>query len=201
MKRLFFCITMISLLLTGCGNYTSSDTGTIKPMSLSKEQEKIVGLLSAQQEILLFDYDSKREYTHFEVWVEIYRNGELVEPKAATLALRNEPKRWNGQLAVVINDNPDYQWILASWQDGVHASTVSERTKLYSSDGGKVFGPITEPAAIEEGKEILLYSALFSMSDGMSFYNGQKYLEQPELLKEYPYAHLIKCKFYNGAKN
>lgn len=198
MRKSILYVMVLLIFLTGC---STSSSDVIKSKKLNKDQQEIVNLLSAQQEILLFDYSTKNPYRNFDVWVEIYRNGELVEPKAATLALRNEPKRWNGQLAVVINDNPDYQWILASWQDGVHASTVSERTKLYSSDGGKVFGPITEPAAIEEGKEILLYSALFSMSDGMSFYNGQKYLEQPELLKEYPYAHLIKCKFYNGAKN
>lgn len=87
-----------------------SNSGVIKPMTLSEEQEEIVNLLSGQQEILLFDFDSMQQYTYFEVWVEIYQYGELVEPKAATLSLNDDSKRWSGKLSVSITQNPDYQW-------------------------------------------------------------------------------------------
>ncbi|MEY8353102.1 hypothetical protein AALB39_07030 [Lachnospiraceae bacterium 54-53] len=98
MKRLLFCMTICVFLLTGCGSAVSSAVGTIEPMKLSKDQEEVVSLFSAQQEILLFDYDSKQKYTNFDVWVEIYHNGQLVEPEAAMLSFSDESRRWEGRL-------------------------------------------------------------------------------------------------------
>ncbi len=199
MKKFFLCMAAFILVFTGCSNGMPSTTGMIKPMDLTKEQKEIVDLLSTQQEVLFFDYDSKQEYKHFDVWVEVYQKGELVEPKAAILSLSDELRSWNGQLSVSITQKPDYQWrISTKLKDGGMMSTVSEFSKRYSSGGGQAFGAITQPVDIKENQEILLYSRLFSTSNEVEFYSNQSYLENPELLNGFEYVHLIKCKFYNN---
>lgn len=198
MKKFFLCMAAVILVFTGCSNDMPSAVGMIKPTSLTQEQKEIVDLLSTQQDILFFDYDSKQEYTHFDVWVEIYQKGELVEPKAAILSLSDKPRSWNGQLSIAITQKPDYQWrISTKIKDGGMMSTVSELSKRYSSGGSQAFGYATDPIGIKENQEILLYSRLFSTSDQVEFYSDQTYLENPELFSEFEYVHLIKCKFYN----
>jgi hypothetical protein len=47
-------------------------------------------------------------------------------------------------------------------------------------------------------KEIVLYTALYSDGGIRAMGDLQAYIEQPELLAEYPFAHLIKCRFEQG---
>ncbi|MEG6513116.1 hypothetical protein [Desulforamulus ruminis] len=72
----------------------------------------------------------------------------------------------------------------------------NSETSTYYTSGGRLYGPEANRASIENGKEIVLYRSLFSDKGG-NIYNAQEYAERPELLEEFPYAHIIKCKFYN----
>lgn len=196
MKRIFVCI-MIALLLAGCSSSPPSAAGTVKLVTLTADQEKTITLLPDQHELLLFDYDSKQEYTHFDTWVEIYQKGVLVEPKIASFdMMTDEPRRFQGQLAVNISQIPDFRWQFSAVKEGGIASGAIATSKHYSSDAAQAFGPLIESAVIEDGKEILLYARTFSPTATTKLNIKQSDLEDPEQLKNYTYVHLVKCKFY-----
>lgn len=197
MKRVFLCMIIVALVCTGCKSSAPSSLGMIQPVELSLDQQKVITLLSDQHELLLFDYDSKEEFTHFEVWVEIYKKGELVAARIAPLEMMTtEPSRFQGQLAINISQTPEFRWQISDVKDGGIRSGASETSKLYDAGIAQAYGSMEAPAEIEGGKEILLYSRVFSSSPEFRFINKQTDLEEAEELADYTYAHLIKCKFY-----
>jgi len=56
----------------------------------------------------------------------------------------------------------------------------------------RVFGQMNEPANIEDGKEIIIYSSTFQKTNiALNAYDA-KTLQEHKLLNEYPYVHLVK---------
>lgn len=197
--RVLFLILILPGLLVGCSKEPVREKAEneIRPKELTQEQNDIVKLLTSnQQEILLFDYDTKEEYKSAEVWVETYEDGTLTDCPCSIMSSDDKAKPLHGQLAVQIHRNPNFQWTI-SMDDGgtIRTGYTSGPTNVNPDASGRAFGPINEPITIEDGKEIILYTSIFS-DGGISMYGDQQiYLEQPDRLKDYPYIHIIKCKF------
>lgn len=199
-KRLFSCL-MIIMVVLGLGCSCSSDFGTpknaISPMSLSPEQAEVVSLLNTHnQNIFIFEYKTKDEYNSAEFWVEVYEDGVLVDTPIGVSYYNDDEHQLDGKLAIVItNNNNNYQWMLSARENGVTYSQISE-SSLVSDDilasGSASIGSAVE---IEDGKDIVLYTSMFSNGEIRTYSEQQRYAEEPELLKEYSYAHIIKCKF------
>jgi hypothetical protein len=89
MKRLFSISLMIYSIIAfaSCAIAKPSPSkNVIAPASLSSEQKEIIDLLSARQEALLFDFHTDELYRGFELWVEIYHYGKLIERPAGISA-------------------------------------------------------------------------------------------------------------------
>ena len=177
----------------GCTD--SKPKNNIETMALSEDQKAIVNLISSNdQKIILFDIQTEEIFKHLEFWVETYNNGEIVDAKASSLEMSDPVSAFNGEFAVTINCNPDYQWTLIYGENGVKsASTTSEPNKNYLANSGAM-NYLKMPVEIENGKEIVLYAAFFK-DGGYRDFNDLQLLLDKAYLKDYDYVHLIKCRF------
>lgn len=192
----FLVICMLASSLLGCAKVPVTSKNQIAPMKLTGEQEDIVNLIaSGKQEILLFDYKTEEAFKSVEFWVEIYEYGVLVDQPTDVSSFRGEEKPLDGQLAILITQNPGFQWTFTISENGGRVSHTNEVINTDYETIGRAYGPIDGPVAIEDGKEIVLYTSIFSNSDISTYGDQQIYSEQPELINEYPYVHIIKCKF------
>ena len=57
------------------------------------------------------------------------------------------------------------------------------------------YDPIDSPVEIIPGKEIVLYTSIYSDGDISSYSDKQRYVDELELIQDYPVVHIIKCKF------
>ena len=186
-------VFFISLCLISCKKETANE---IAPKNLTEGQKEIVNLLSTNnQEILLFEYKTEQEYKDVEVWVETYEKGILLNSLTGIKSSNLEKRPLDAQLAVTINQNPNFEWrftVLNS--DGIAVSGTFEQDDS-DYEFARGFGPIDDAVTIESGKEIVLYVSFFSNGELRMYEDFQRYAEQPELLKEYDYAQILKCKF------
>jgi len=192
--------TLFTILLVGCmfgcSNRIVSLKDEIAPKELTDDQKEIVELLLInKQEILFFDYKTQEPYKSAEFWVEIYQEGVLVSRPAGLHRVSNEFEELNGNLAVLITQNPGFQWLF-NMNGASHVNSVP----IFVDDSlARGYVPLGGPIAIQDGKEIVLYISVFSFpKEGamLAMYSDlQRYAGHPELIKDYPYVHLIKCKF------
>lgn len=194
MLFLISVIAAICMVIVGCANRTESSPPQISPMSLSTAQQEIVDLIAhTNQEILLFEYSG--EFSSMEVWVEVYRYGDLVDTFAKLYKLGNvQVPIADGQIAITIHNfnRNEYRWTIASG-----GGTVSGPYWAASSDYmARAFGPITEAVPITDGEEILLYISKFTTGSSLNTQGYiQNYLKNPAILADYTYVHLIKARF------
>lgn len=194
--NIFLTICIIAGFLVGCTKEPVTSKNEIAPKVLTKEQKDIVNLLSSdKQEILLFDYKTEEAYKRVELWVEVYENGVLIDRPAGVHSLSDKAKPHDGQLAILITQNSGFQWTFTTNENGSRMSHTSEATNTGYDTIGRAYSPINKPITIESGKEIVLYTSIFSNGDIYSYGDQQIYIEQQELINEYPYVHIIKCKF------
>jgi len=199
MKKLLAFVLTIILIggLTGCSNESVSLKDEIAPKELTDDQKEIFDLLSVGNEILLYDFKTQEEYRSVEFWVEIYEYGVLISRPAGLHQLSDDLKTLDGRLAVLIAQKPGFQWTFS--MDG--ASQINSEPYIPADDIDTLargYVPIGGPIAIQDGNEIVLYTSIFSYPDGsaVALYSDlQRYVGHPELIKDYPYVHFIKCKF------
>lgn len=197
--NLFLCLSLLCLL-TACGLIEDFPVfaakpkhNTIAPKVLTKKEEELIRLLSdTEQEIYLFSYTADREYRQLDLWVELYKDGVLIDPNAGGFGIifLETNKALTGTLAVTITHTPDYRWRFSC----SGASSTSAPNTNYLPEAARGYHQIQQAQTIEPGKEILLYQSMFSENSTVGFI-AQTFLERPELLHAYDYVHLIKCKF------
>ena len=202
MKRIIFLLLSFSVLfvVTSCNSSKpTSVANTINTATLTAEQQDIVDLLSmpGNQELLIFEFNTNEDFNHVEVWVEVYENGELVDRPAGLVTMSDSGETRNGRLAIIINQNDNvYQWTLSMVEKGGGVSHVGTATNAVSAELGRAFGAMNDPASIEDGKEIIIYSSTFQTANTPHHaFDTQTLQERPELLVDYSCAHLIKIIF------
>lgn len=197
MRRVLTALAALALL-AGCGAGPRQEAETIGPMTLNEDQQGIVDLLGMGEGILLFQFHTTEPYKTFEAWVEIYADGELVEEHAAGFSTtRSDPDApWDGRLAITITEEPGYTWSFRL-EDGQGGATSFKNTEPYPRPDttARSFGALEETVPIEDGREIVLYSAVLTNSDTFAVYDTQEYLTNPDWIAEQENLHLIKCKF------
>lgn len=185
------CLAMLAL--SGCAR--PKPVNEIWPKELTEDQQEIVELLSSnRQEILLFDYKTEEGFRGVEFWLEVYEDGVLVSQPAGVSTFRDEAKPIEGQLAVIISKGDDFQWIFTMGEDGAKV-TSSGRSPKVREGIGNTYGPVNEKVSIKDGEEFVLYTSFYSTGGVSIYFDRQRYIDQPELLAEYPYAYIIKGKF------
>ena len=200
-KNLAVLMAVLALaVLASCGQSVVVPANTISPADLTDDQKEIVELLSipSQNEIVLFDFDIDDSYRSIEVWVELYKNGEQSDRLAMLHTIRNDTVNipGKGHLAIMIRHDPELNWTLSLSYDGSRSSySTSEGYAIDPDPGwGRAFGPMNGAVAIEDGKEIVLYSSVYN-EGGLAAYDAQYYQEHPEVLGDYAFVHLIKARF------
>lgn len=200
MKKTLCLATLLCLLAVCClGCAQAKPQNYIEPKQLTPEQQELMFLLGHQDTAyLLFEYQTKELYQYVDFWVEIYKDGELIEERAAEFPMiGDEPHRQAGTLAVVISATPDFQWLFAYRGDSyTMTGGPSEPNTNYLPHAWSRMG-LSGPIAIEADKEIVLHVSHFSESNPYMRVDLQAYVDEPEILKDYTYVHLIKCKFSN----
>ncbi len=200
-KTLAFAALICLFTFTACSANSAPSGGPapmnnmVTPKALTQDQQDIVDLLTNNdREILLFDFKTQDVYKSVEFWAETYEYGVLKDRPSGANTFSDEAQPLDGQLAVVVsNDDTGLQWSFTLSHGGTR-TTHSSAPAMIDNALARGFGPVSGPVEIEDGKEIVLYSALYSYGS-ISTHDEQAYVSQPELLAEYPLAHLIKCRF------
>jgi hypothetical protein len=205
MKR-FVSILLVVLMfaiLTSCNSMkTASLKNVIAPAELSSEQQDIVNMFATPNnlELMIFNYNTEDMYSRFEVWVEIYQDGKIIDRPAGIEVYNDNVEKYNGRLAtIIIQNNSSYQWMFSLIANGSKTSHITAYDMPFNFDAGfgRAFGSMSGAESIEDGKEIIIYFSAFmdiNVTYNTSF-DTQTLQERPELLNEYPYVQLIKCKF------
>lgn len=196
-------IAFILILAALCGCTSQSEPKSlIKPKELSEDQQEIVDLITTgDKSYLIYNYNTKDKFKTLDIWVEIYKDGELYDNLGGPSLLYDEPSLWEGDIAICITKGSSYTWdFKLSYGEVSSQYTVVSSDVVYDAfdKGGDLRGhdSIAEPIEIESGKEIVLSAELFSHADSMEVYNDpQKFVDEPETLSKYAYVQLIKCKF------
>ena len=196
-KILLSCLmTLVLVFSFGCSKQPDTLQNSISLMPLSQDQMEIVGLLSTyNQDLFLFEYKTDEVYNSAEFWVEVYKDGKLVETPAKISYYSNEGYKFDGKLALTITNNTNYQWMITARENGATYSHIGESSLIKEGSIGSASSPIDAAVEIEDGKEIVLYSTMFFDGQITTYSEQQMYVEDPELLKNYSYAHIVKCKF------
>lgn len=162
---------------------------------LTQDQQDIVDLLSSEtQEILLFDYKTEDTYKSLTIWVEVYESGELLDRSAYIDSYSDSANAFNGQLAVLIDYGSDIRWTLTINSSGTTISHTGEAAN--APDGlARAYGAIDTPVEIEPGKDIVLYTSIYSAGSILFYSDMQQYVDEPDSLANYPYVQIIKCRF------
>jgi len=198
MKRtgiILLAALLLAACLAGCLQRPTKLENQIALKALSPEQQEIVSLIANEkQKILLFDYNIQEAYSSVEFWVQAYENGVPADPSILTNPFDAEEGPVDGSIAVYLNRIADAQWEFAL---SIGGSKISGTVKSSTIDGtfSYAFGATSTPVTIEDGKEIVLYTEIYTNDHAGIEGDQQRYAEQPELLSEYPYVQLIKCKF------
>ncbi len=190
-----FAICIAISCLTGCTQLMPPHKNEVAPTTLTEDQQEIVDLLTDNNnELLLFDFKTQDAYKSVEFWAETYENGVLIDKPSGVNTSNDEAKPLDGRAAVVISRDSGVRWSFTLTYNGAKYSHESEAVEI-DETLARAFGPVSSPVAIESGKEIVLYTALYSHGDIRTPGDEQEYVTRPELLAEYPLAHLIKCRF------
>ena len=190
------------LFMVACNSASSSlQKNEIAPATLSEEQQEIIDLFSVpnNQELMLYDFVTDEPYRGLEVWVEVYQNGELIERPAGINTFSDTAEKRNGRIAIAISQNDTtYKWTISVVENGGQAYHVGTSEIPADFAGGRAYGPMDDSTAIENGKEIIIYSSSFMEANvPHQVYDEQTLMEQPEVLSQFAYAQLIKCRFSN----
>lgn len=201
MKKIcyIFFIVITSMLMASCSGESNNQQNHIRQAELSSEQQYILNFITTHySEIHLFDFTTDESFTNVEFWLDVYEYGMPVDSIPGIHQINNAARPLDGRLAVIINSengNRDFQWTFIADQGGGRATSRFESPTINNAGYGRMFGPILEPINIQDDREIILYISKFA-SDGLRIHdNIQIFAEQPELLAEYPYVHIIKARF------
>jgi len=203
-KKVFYLIINISLLLilfTSCRLGKQEPVYQIGPAQLTEGQHDIVNLLSRHnQDNVIFSYRTPSAYTSTEFWIDVYSYGQLVERIGGLSTIRTvyDTTSASDSLLVVSvehgQDN-DIRWAMSITDGGGSASHDWVSFQMTETAGGRAFGPMHEPVAIQNGADIILYMKKFSHGNLTTFSDHQLYLEHPEQIARYPYVFLVKARF------
>lgn len=205
MKKITFLFITIFVLFSfaSCKDSDNSNVenkNKIFYSEMTQEEKDIVSLIGVNSNIAIYDYLVDDTYNSVSIWLETYEDGKLI---ATGGKMSLDIQEREGRIAINANKNPNYKWIL-SHENGVGIGSGSFDTKNdfeTDSNYSMSYGTSNKPISIDNDKEIILAQYLFEDNDSISVYDNQYYMDHPEVLEEYDYVYLIKCKFSKKTPN
>lgn len=171
--------------------------GYIGSMALTSEQQDLINLLGVNQDFYIFSYSLDEQIQRVSVWVEEYENGVInqsgMESSSAVLDNRT------GKICLHIDDSSltDWHWQMTMQDASGYSRWSGDTNYPFLADRSFTKGVSvlsTEQEQIFAGQEIALMVISFTKGD-MSIYDTQYLIENPEILQEYDYAIVVKCRF------
>lgn len=198
LKRIFLLIIIInSLFIMSCGNEKEQtpnlSENKIYPKELTTSEKDLLSLIGFNDTIDIYDFETDGSFNSISIWLEVYKNGELLENRGKMVSSFDSEK---GSIAVKVNKNKSYDWRISIKSDGKISSMAFESVDDFLKDKSySIASSHMETTAIENEKPIILKMFLFDSDGSISVYGFQHYEENPELLKEYDYVYLLKGEF------
>ncbi|MCG8485585.1 MAG: hypothetical protein MJA31_19920 [Clostridia bacterium] len=218
MKKIISIIlcVLITISTIGCTSlniFKDSYTNKLSHIELTEEEQNIIDLVGVKSNISIYEYVADDTYKSISIWLEIYKNGELLSntKSRASMSIGVDPdnKLKKGKIIVIVDrtsDYKNYKWrILHQHANGSssHSFTTENDFETNNNETDNTFsesiGVSAEPVEIAPEADIVLNTFLFNDADSMSTYRHQYDVENPEVVKEYDYVYLLKCKFSKKA--
>lgn|GEM_PF-2038276 len=196
-KIIVFVIVVSSFLLISCSKditqENSMNENKIYPRELTTSEKDLLSLIGFNHTIEIYDFETDGTYKSISIWLEVYKDGELLENRGKMLSSFDSEK---GSIAVKVNKNDIYDWRISVKSEGQISSVAFESADEFLKDRSySIASSHMESTEIENEKPIILKLFLFDSDGSTSIYGFQQYEENPELLKEYDYVYLLKGEF------
>lgn len=204
LKKIGLLVTysILMIILVSCSKEDSSriiedniSANQIYKTNLTQDQKDILNLVGVKNDIDIFNYEIDAGFSTLTIWLEEYKNGELelIRNKMVSNLFDSS----EGQIAIKVDKTSNYNWVISHKVTGSISSSVFVTDSPFETNGqfSVSSGAMNEPVELETDKEVVLKTFLFEDGKGVSIYNNQTYIEDPEVLNEYDYVYLLKCKF------
>ena len=206
MKKIISILScvLITISIIGCTSLSVSKdsyTNKIYHTELTEEEQNIIDLIGVGSDINIYEYVIDDTYKSLSIWLETYKNGELLSDtkSRASMSIGVDPdnKLKKGKIAVVVDTTSNYQWRIShQYANGLSSHSFTTENDFETNSKFSVgSGELNEPVEITSETEIVLDKFLFEDGNSMSMYYHQYYVENPEVLKQYDYVYLLKCQF------
>jgi len=196
-KIIVFVIVISSFLVISCNKditqENSMNENKIYPRELTPSEKDLLSLIGFNDTIEIYDFETDGTYKSISIWLEVYKEGELLENRGKMLSSFNSEK---GSIAVKVNKNETYDWRISVKSEGQISSVAFESDDAFLKDKSfSIASSYMEKIAIDNEKQVILKIFLFDSDGSTAVYGLQQYEEKPELLKEYDYVYLLKGEF------
>lgn len=198
MRKIIFLILflLLSCIFISCNKNTIFLSNQLSPYTLNKKEETIAKLISGQGRYDIFHFNVDKKMKTLSIWIEGYNNGEKLNlNNYSCFSLKNP----TGKISINTNTSDNYQWNFSFADDENIANYSFKTNNQFETDSkySKGYTKLLDPVEITNDKEIILQAYLFKDNGSMSIYSINHYLDNPEILKEFNYIYLVKCKFSN----
>lgn len=186
-----------SLLMISCSNEMTQELNRkdneIYPRELTTSEKDLLSLIGFDDTIEIYDFETDGSFKSISIWLEVYKDGELLENRGKMLSSFDTEK---GSIAIKVNKNESYDWRVSVKSEGQISSMAFESADEFLKDKSySIASSHMETTVIENEKPMILKMFLFDSDGSTSIYGFQHYEENPELLKDYDYVYLLKGEF------
>ena len=214
MKKIISILScvLITISIIGCTSLSVSKdsyTNKIYHTELTEEEQNIIDLIGVGSDINIYEYVIDDTYKSLSIWLETYKNGELLsetKPGLRTSLIVDSDNNFDnnlkkGKISVLVDTTSNYQWRIShQYANGLSSHSFTTENDFETNSKFSVgSGELNEPVEITSETEIVLDKFLFDDGNSMSMYYHQYYVENPEVLKQYDYVYLLKCQFSKKA--
>lgn len=175
----------------------------VAPVALSAEEQGLVNLLIPPDRgaVRLFEVQAGDACKSFDVWIEVYRQGRFTQ-RLGVLTVGGFFERMDGRLAIVAGHDSDCsQWslrfVLESSGAGCHSDEIPIPLESDPDTGViRMIHDMTGAEGVLDDAEAIIYVASFTAGTAVhSGYSIQQLQDEPELLRDYDCAIVVKCRF------
>lgn len=194
MKKLKCILILIFIICitSSCNNQVSLNQ--IFNTNLTEEEKDIINLIGVKSDIEIYSYEVDDTFNNISIWLEIYKDGELISDENKMTSQINSNI---GKLAVIVDKTSNFEWKISHQDDNSLSSYVFNTENEFETNGlfAVGSGTLTDKVQIFNDNDIVLKTFLFEDGNSLSAYNNQYFTEHPEVIKEFDYVYLLKCKF------
>ncbi|MCG8501536.1 MAG: hypothetical protein MJB12_14180, partial [Firmicutes bacterium] len=167
MKKIISILScvLITISIIGCTSLSVSKdsyTNKIYHTELTEEEQNIIDLIGVGSDINIYEYVIDDTYKSLSIWLETYKNGELLSDtkSRASMSIGVDPdnKLKKGKIAVIVDTTSNYQWRISHQHaNGLSSHSFTTENDFETNSKFSVgSGELNEPVEITSETEIVL---------------------------------------------